>query len=430
MAALMSHSPKGDHSSHHVYEPIEGVENLESYRVGGYHSMAIGDHIHNRYQVVQKLGHGTYSTIWLVRDQKDGKYVAIKVCTADSNPLEFSVLSELSNSQQSSSTSLGKRLIPSVLDRFEIQGSNGTHPCYVSTPARMSLSEAKDASYNRLFQLEVARALAAQLVLAVEYVHSQGFVHGDLHAGNVLLQLSFDLSQLSVEELYKKYGEPEFEAIRRFDGQPLPSNIPSRALLPIWLGEASDKLKLLEAKILLGDFGEAFSPTKQQRFESHTPLVSRPPEVRFEPHKPMSFPSDIWSLGCSLYNIIGQNSLFDDMFATEDSITCEQVDALGMLPPEWWHKWEGRHSRFTEDGKPINRVPYRSWEDRFEQDMQEPRQRKGMLRIEPPERDAIFKMLKSMLKFRPENRSSAKQILECEWMVNWALPEYEKIRRI
>lgn len=43
----------------------------------------------------------------------------------------------------------------------------------------------KDASYNRLFQFEVARALAAQLVLAVEYVHSQGFVHGDLHIGNV-----------------------------------------------------------------------------------------------------------------------------------------------------------------------------------------------------------------------------------------------------
>ncbi|CAI7588455.1 unnamed protein product [Penicillium bialowiezense] len=419
-----------DDSSYHLYEPIEGVEKLESYRVGGYHSITIGDHIHNRYQVVQKLGHGTYSTIWLARDQKDGKYVAAKVCTADSNPHEFSDLSGLSNSQKSSSTSLGKTMIPSVQDRFDIQGPNGAHSCYVTIPSRMSLSEAKDASYNRLFQLEVARALAAQLVLAVEYVHSQGFVHGDLHIGNVLLQLPFDLNQLSVEELYKQYGEPEFEAIRRFDGQPLSPYIPSRAVLPIWLGEASDKLKLSDAKVLLSDFGEAFSPTKQQRFKSHTPLVGRPPEARFEPHKPLSFPSDIWSLGCSLWNIIGQNSLFDGMFATEDSITCEQVDALGILPLEWWYKWEGRHDRFTEDGKPINRDPCRSWEERFDQDMQEPRQRKGMSRIEPTERDAIFKMLKSMLKFRPGDRASAKQILECEWMVQWALPEYEKIRRI
>jgi hypothetical protein len=129
-------------------------------------------------------------------------------------------------------------------------------------------------------------------------------------------------------------------------------------------------------------------------------------------------------------NIIGQNILFDGMFATEDSITCEQVDALGTLPPEWWYKWEGRHGRFTEDGKPINRELYRGWEGRFEQDIQEPRQRKGMPRVELVERDAIFKMLKSMLKFKPESRSSVNQILECEWMVNWGLPEYEKIRRI
>lgn len=52
-------------------------------------------------------------------------------------------------------------MIPSVLDTFHIHSPNGTHACYVTTPARMSLSEAKDGSYNRLFQVEVARALVA-----------------------------------------------------------------------------------------------------------------------------------------------------------------------------------------------------------------------------------------------------------------------------
>ena len=142
-------------------------------------------------------------------------------------------------------------------------------------------------------------ALAAQIVLAVDYVHSQGFIHGDIHYGNVLLQLPFDLNQFSVGELFKEYGEPEFEAIRRFDKQPLPPNFPSRAVIPIWLGKASDKLTLPEAKILLSDFDKAFSTTKQHRFDLHTPLPGRPPEARIESHKPLSFPSDIWSLGCS-----------------------------------------------------------------------------------------------------------------------------------
>lgn len=41
-----------------------------------------------------------------------------------------------------------------------------------------SLGEAKDASSIRLFQLPVARAMAAQLVQAVAFLHSQGIVHG------------------------------------------------------------------------------------------------------------------------------------------------------------------------------------------------------------------------------------------------------------
>lgn len=229
-------------------------------------------------------------------------------------------------------------MIPSVLDGFNIQGPNGTHACYVTNPARMSLSEAKDESYTRLFQLEVARALAAQLAIAVKYVHSQGFAHGDLHYGNVLLQLLFDLNSISLEKLYKDYGEPELKAIRRFDGKFLPPGVPSHAVIPIWFGEASDDLALPEAKILLADFGEAFSPTQHQKYLSHTPLINRPPEVRFEPHKPLSFPSDIWSLGCSIWNIIAQSLIFEGFLATEDDLPCEQVDALGILPREWWYQ--------------------------------------------------------------------------------------------
>ncbi|CDM34554.1 unnamed protein product [Penicillium roqueforti FM164] len=48
--------------------------------------------------------------------------------------------------------------------------------------------------------------------------------------------------------------------------------------------------------------------------------------------------------------------------------------------------------------------------------------------FEPNERDALFSISRPMLSFRPENRPSAQQVLESEWMVKWALPEYEKIR--
>lgn len=79
----MSKILKSDSMLRHLYVPIEDLEKLERYRVGGYRPIVIGDQLHDRYRVVHKLGHGSYSTIWLARDQLFDKHVAIKVCTAD-----------------------------------------------------------------------------------------------------------------------------------------------------------------------------------------------------------------------------------------------------------------------------------------------------------------------------------------------------------
>jgi hypothetical protein len=44
-------------------------EDLEDYRKGGYHPVAIGDKFSNgRYVIVRKLGWGHFSTVWLARD--------------------------------------------------------------------------------------------------------------------------------------------------------------------------------------------------------------------------------------------------------------------------------------------------------------------------------------------------------------------------
>jgi serine/threonine-protein kinase SRPK3 len=411
-----------DFTPHLLYEPLEGIERLENYRSGGYHPIKIGDQFHGRYRVVHKLGHGSYSTTWLAHDEQSKRYVAVKVCTADSNPKEIDILFSLTGDQRFSVKDPGGTMIPSILDRFSIQGPNGNHDCYATIPARTNLSGVKDGSWIRLFQLDVARALAAQLAIAVEYIHSQGVVHGDLHLGNILLKMPLNFDQLSVEKLYEEYGAPELDPVVHLDGKPLPPGVPSHGIAPLWLGEASEKITLAEARILLTDFGEAFSPSQELKYESHTPLVIRPPEARFEPTKPLSFSSDIWA-------IIAQRPLFEGFLATQDDMTCEHVDALGILPPEWWEKWGARQLKFTENGMPINRNPFRSWGDRFEDSVQQPRRHSGMPPFDLKERDAIFAMLRSMLSFRPENRPTAKQVLESEWMVKWALPEYDKIRK-
>lgn len=68
------------------YMLIEDVENLHRYRPGGYHRIQIGDNLNEgRYCLVDKLGYGEYSTIWLARDLQRARYVALKAITADAS---------------------------------------------------------------------------------------------------------------------------------------------------------------------------------------------------------------------------------------------------------------------------------------------------------------------------------------------------------
>lgn len=158
------------------YVPLEEVERLEKYQPGGYHPIQIGDVLQFRYRVVHKLGYGTYSTTWLCRDNQSHEYVAVKVGTAESSTREVDILDSLNRSPPLDYP--GRAMIPSVHDRFVLHGPNGAHHCYVTVLAMCSISGAKDGSYKSIFQASTARSLIVQLVLAVEYIHTKGVVHG------------------------------------------------------------------------------------------------------------------------------------------------------------------------------------------------------------------------------------------------------------
>lgn len=156
-----------------VYSYLDDVERPSGYRPGGYHPVVVGDKFNDRYHIVDKLGHGSFSTIWLARDEKAERYVALKICTADSENRETDILRDLSHI--SFLEEPGWSMVPRVYEQFESLSPNGRHQCYVTTAARCSLAKITGFS---MFQTEVARKLIAQLIMAVAYIHSRGIVHG------------------------------------------------------------------------------------------------------------------------------------------------------------------------------------------------------------------------------------------------------------
>lgn len=201
-------------------------------------------------------------------------------------------------------------------------------------------------------------------------------------------------------------------------------------MMPVWLGEESQLVPLSEAGIFLTDFGESFLPSTTRRYYSNTPELFVPPEVHFLPQEPLSFPADIWTLACTIWTIIGQRPLFEGLNPSADWMTKEHVDVLCKLPPEWWERWDAQLKWFNEEGVRDRGGVARPWAERFEDSVQEPRRKYGMEEVGEEEKAALFSMLKAMMAFRPKERPTMEEILECEWMRKWALPDLERMRKM
>lgn len=417
------------------YEFIEEVERLEQYKSGGYHPVALGDTLHNgRYRIVNKLGHGTYSTSWIARDVKLDKYVAIKICTANSSEIshEREILRQLLDSNDERSI-----LVSYLLYEFYLDGPNGRHACIVTKPMRMSLSDAREtSSCYGLFHVPTARAIIAQLIHAVAFCHGKGIVHGDLHLNNIMFCFppTTHIDTLSQEDFYEKFGQPAAEPIKRLDGIPLGPGVPKHAIPGAWFGCSSEEVTLADCAISLADFGEAYRVTPEtegQRLECHTPLRLRPPEAQFGPCE-LGPASDVWSLACAIFEIAGTAPLFfGSFFLNADSVTEDWVDMLGRLPDKWWTRWDTRAKMFTEDGGKLDHSVddvRGSLEQRFERRSQELRRNEGMEEWSAEETASLLGMLKAMLVYEPAGRISAAEILDTEWMVKWGTPALEEMK--
>ncbi|KAG6263552.1 hypothetical protein E4U48_006685 [Claviceps purpurea] len=417
-------------SRHPKYQFIEDVENLNRYRPGGYHPIHIDDRLNERYRIVDKLGHGAYSTVWLAIDEQTTKYVAIKVGTSDAesaDQVEVDILTQIRQCPPRGNIWESNRLlIPAVLDHFEVTGPNGTHPCLVTPPARCNLRDLKEVAPDDLFQLDAARSLAAQLVIALSLIHDRGYAHGDLHLGNLLLQFPSPIDGLSVEQLHARYSELNKQPVLLFDTKAPPTDpsVPSYAVSPMWFDIPEDGIALGEAMLTLSDFGVAFRPEDKSRFESYTPLVLRPPEALSEAKTPLSFASDIWSLGCVIFELFADSSLFDGF---KDQITIQQVDIQGPMPPAWWEKCGVRQEWYEETGKPLrgSSKPY-TWRQRFQDWVQDPRLGRKWETLAEDELDALIELLRCILAWSPSERLDISGVLRSDWMTRWALPAYQK----
>lgn len=59
--------------------------------------------------------------------------------------------------------------------------------------------------------------------------------------------------------------------------------------------------------------------------------------------------ANIWAFGCTVFEIFANGHLFNNFKPSKDIMLVEMIDSLGILPSQWWEKWESRSLYFSND---------------------------------------------------------------------------------
>ncbi|KAM4060356.1 kinase [Hirsutella rhossiliensis] len=379
--------------------PLE-EETLPFYKPKQYYPVRIGDLFVARYQVEGKLGYGAYSTSWLCRDLQHNRFVVVKVSTSlrDLPTATYRELEIYRRLAKVSSSHPGQSLIREMHDAFELRGLAGSHQCLVLQPMYMSLLQMMAPTWKP-FDLPLLKMTLRRLLSALDFLHLEaGIVHTDIKTDNVMLSLDDDTvladfvkaeaqdpsPRKTVDESTVIYKSRRFRSPSRGKSYGLPA---------------------------LCDFGEARIGKAHCSGPFVQPHIYRAPEVIFE----MAWGSavDIWNLACLIWDLFEGKHLFGAIFDAKGAHDpfkhlALMVALIGPPPSDFVQRSETANQCFDTSGHWIAHedalVPV-VWLDSLEQ------------RLSGQEKARFIQFMRSMLSWLPENRKTAKELLQDPWLL-------------
>ncbi|EDV97173.1 GH16689 [Drosophila grimshawi] len=173
-----------------LYGSDEEQEDASQYCRGGYHPVVIGDIFDNRFRVVRKLGWGHFSTVWLCRDLKDEKYVALKVVKSAPHYIETAAdeIRLLEAIRDADPLDVKRERIVRLMNHFTVRGVNGVHTCLVFEALGCSLYKLIVKNNYQGLAIAQVRNIIKQVLEGLDYLHSKcSIIHTDVKPENILL---------------------------------------------------------------------------------------------------------------------------------------------------------------------------------------------------------------------------------------------------
>ncbi|KAG6291535.1 hypothetical protein E4U46_001012 [Claviceps purpurea] len=324
------------------------AESLDRYEPGGYHPVALGDVLKDgRYKILHKLGWGGHATTWAAKDQKDDRYVAVKIMVSKiEESRELKMLRALSALPKDHP---GSSYVNQMLDHFTHVGPNGTHNCLVLELVGPNVAEFVEYyRMNNRLPAKLAKLFAKQTLQGLDFLATNNIGHGDLHTGNLAIVVP-GLDALNEEDFITRLGKFETGAVTKLDDGPWAPNVPTEIIRPA-LFQGQDIMAAPCPSIKIIDFGEAFfgddAPSTLK-----TPRVLQAPEIVFGDQ--LDLRVDLWSAGCLIFDLVsGYRPL--DAWWSQFNLVRQMIAATSEeLPSRWQAKWRAmQREKARGDGGP------------------------------------------------------------------------------
>ncbi|KZV60399.1 kinase-like protein [Peniophora sp. CONT] len=384
-----------------------------------------------RYRVIQKLGFGGYSTVWLVDILNKPGCAALRISKAGAVfEGEDDVLRRITTLPTTSH-------IAAILDDFTIDGPNGTHQVTVmevlapmmvavyflsqsapspSVPHTMRSHSTADVVDSpppalHVFSASIYKTVVRSLVQAVAEVHAAGIVHGDLHLGNVGLALP-TLADGSDTERIWSYPDVTIVFPRDPELAAFSSHFPPYIVQP-WsfhsFLQAIGGAKIAPV-VKIYDFGTSYCLERPHPTTGFLNQIVAPewviqgsgPDVMRTPDSAC----DIWALGVMIFCLMaGGVYPYTAYNSTAHFITMARLS--GRIPRSWmvyeWANDPKLYEELSEEKCAQQWAEYRTLlRPRCESDA---------------DADGLVTLLRRMFSLDPSERPSAADILQDRWFL-------------
>ncbi|KAI0100272.1 kinase-like domain-containing protein [Nemania sp. FL0031] len=278
---------------------MDEIEDLDSYRPGGFAPVSIGDTLDkDRFEIIYKLGYGGIAMVWLCWETEAKRWRAIKINSASHSSEECGDLKAIKLMKENgvSEHQLEENHVAMALETFFIDTPNGRHLC---TVLPVFGPRAHDWRTEEL-QLDGRRTknICYQITKGLSFLHNNGLCHGDFRPQNVLMKLRpGSLDELDRDGMWELLGEPELADVWTTSGTRsihAPNCVVTSAPWQRFRDFVTDE-------VVIVDFGEAYLPSDPPR-RFGIPTKYAAPEVLFEKGRP-GLASDIWSLAITLLEL-------------------------------------------------------------------------------------------------------------------------------